>query len=86
MQEGAGVGLVVGHRYKVRLKPKEELVEVVGVDEHRFQECWLKNYIDGQVGVLHYYNVIDGAAYRVLWEDTFWYYRLEYLKVLGEVD
>ena len=78
--------LVEGKRYKVRLKTKEELVEVVGVDEHRFQECWLKNYIDGQVGVLHYYNVIDGAAYRVLWEDTFWYYRLEYLKVLGEVD
>ena len=52
MQEGAGVGLVVGHRYKVRLKPKEELVEVAGVDDHRFQECWLKNYIDGQVGVL----------------------------------
>ena len=61
MQEGAGVGLVVGHRYKVRLKPKEELVEVVGVDEHRFQESWLKNYIDGQVGVLYYGSVVDGC-------------------------
>ena len=78
--------LIVGHRYKVRLKPKEELVEVVGVDEHRFQECWLKNYIDGQVGVLYCGSVVDGAMHKVLWEDTFWYYKLEYLKVLGEVD
>ena len=57
----------------------------MGLDEHRFQEGWLKNYIDGRVGVLYCGSVVDGAVHKVLWEDTFWYYRLEYLKVLGQV-
>ena len=77
-------GLVAGRRYKVRLKPREELVCIV--DEQLFQEVWFKNYMDGQVGVLHYTPVThEDRAYEVLWEDTFWYYRLEWLKILGEV-
>ena len=76
--------LIEGKRYKVRLKPKEELVEVV--EEYRFQNSWFRNYMDGQVGVLYYDSAKDGDAYKVLWEDTFWHYKLEYLKVLGEVD
>ena len=84
MQEGEG--LIVGRRYKVRLKPREELV-VVGVEECHLQATWFNNYMDGQVGVLHYDPVSSegGRAYEVLWADTFWYYRLEWLKVLGEV-
>jgi len=83
MQEG--VGLVVGHRYKVRLKPREELVGVV--PEYRFQARWFRDYMDGQVGVLHYEGGRhEGCEYEVFWEDTFWYYKLEHLKILGEVD
>lgn len=80
-------GLVVGRKYKVRLKPLEELLEV-GVEECHLQATWLKNYMDGQVGVLHYDRVAataDDGAYKVIWADTYWHYRLEWLKVLGEV-
>ena len=83
MQEGVG-RLVGGRRYKVRLKPKEELVELVA--ERCFRERWFRDYMDGQVGVLHYDSEKPaGYEYWVLWEDTFWYYRPECLKVLGEV-
>lgn len=81
MQEGRLVG---GRKYKVRLKPKEELIEVVA--EHYFQEPWFKDYMDGQVGVLHYDSErVTGCEHKVLWEGAFWYYRLECLKILGEV-
>ena len=84
MQEGEE--LIVGHRYKVRLKPREELVELLGDEEHFFKEVWLKDYMDGQVGVLHYDPVTTtNRVYEVLWADTYWYYRLEWLKILGEV-
>ena len=83
MQEGEA--LIVGCRYKVRLKPLEELVEV-GVEECHLQAAWLKNYLDGQVGVLNYDPMTTtNRVYEVLWADTYWYYRLEWLKVLGEV-
>ena len=78
--------LVAGRRYKVRLKPKEELVEV-GVEECHLQATWLKDYMDSQVGVLHYDPATTtNRVYEVRWADTFWYYRLEWLKILGEVD
>lgn len=87
MQEGEG--LIVGRRYKVRLKPLEELVGVV--EECHLRATWFKDYMDGQVGVLHYGRVAaadddDYGAYKVIWADTYWHYRLEWLKVLGEVD
>ena len=78
--------LIEGKRYKVRLKPREELVKVVE-EEHFFRETWFKDYMDGQVGVLQCDSVATAdAVYEVLWEDTYWYYKLEWLKVLGEVD
>lgn len=78
--------LIVGRRYKVRLKPREELVEMLS--ERIFQEVWFNDYMDGQVGVLNYDHVAatsEDGAYEVFWEGTFWYYRLEWLKILGEV-
>lgn len=81
MSEGR---LVSGRKYKVRLKPKEELIEVVA--ERRFRERWFRDYMDGQVGVLHYDSEKPAShVYRVRWEGDFWYYRLGCLKVLGEV-
>ena len=76
--------LVEGKTYKVRLRPLEELEQEV--DTVRLGEVWFKDYVDGQVGVLHY----DGEkpesdTYMVRWEGDFWYYRLGYLKVLGEL-
>ena len=77
--------LVAGHRYKVRLKPKEELLEVV--EEDCFHSPWFRDYMDGQVGVLHYDSGEPNVSeYEVFWEDTFWHYKLEHLKILGEVD
>ena len=78
--------LIEGKRYKVRLKPKEELLEVV--EEDCFHSPWFRDYMDGQVGVLHYDEGESvGSVYKVFWEsDTFWHYKSEHLKVLGEVD
>lgn len=78
--------LIEGGKYKVRLKPKEELAEVV--PEYRFKARWFKDYMDGQVGVLCYDHVSPAdSEYEVLWEgeEHFWYYKLEHLKILGEL-
>lgn len=77
--------LVEGKTYKVRLRPLEELeqeVDTVG----RLGEVWFKDYVDGQVGVLHYgEEKPEWDTYMVRWEGDFWYYRLGCLKVLGEL-
>lgn len=76
--------LVEGKTYKVRLRPLEELEQEV--DTVILGEAWFKDYVDGQVGVLHYdVEKPEWDTYMVRWEGDFWYYRLDCLKVLGEL-
>lgn len=77
--------LVEGRKYKVRLKPLEELFST-GVLQRGTQDVpWIEPYLNGCVGVM----VFEGEeVVEVDWgdgEEILWCYGLDRLKILGEV-
>ena len=77
--------LVEGRKYKVRLKPLEELFST-GVLQRGTQDVpWIEPYLNGCVGVM----VFEGdEVVEVDWRDgerVLWCYGLDRLKILGEV-
>lgn len=77
--------LVVGKKYKVRLKPLEELLTTGGLQSGDQVVPWIEPYLNGCVGVM----VFEGdEVVEVDWRDgerVLWCYGLDRLKILGEV-
>lgn len=77
--------LVEGKTYKVRLRPLEDLLSggLLSVGEEHFH--WYSRCQDGCIGIMTF----DGEENQVVdWGTELgftWCYRLDYLKVLGEV-
>lgn len=85
MQEGSFGELVNGRTYKVRLRPLEELISNGLLTKDEKDWPWYSRCQDGCIGVM----VFDGEGFQVVdWGAELgflWGYRLDYLKVLGEV-
>lgn len=80
-----GFELVVGRKYKVRLKPLEELLSRGMLTEGELGDPWFMPYLSGDVGVMVFR---EGDTQLVDWGDgsaILWHYCLPQLKILGEV-
>ena len=77
--------LVVGKKYKVRLKPLEDLLSRGVLTESDLERPWFKLYLGGCVGTMVF---MDNDFQLVDWGDgnaVVWCYCLHQLKILGEV-
>lgn len=78
--------LVVGRKYKVRLKPLEDLLSRGVLTKSDMEKAWFKLYLGGSVGVMVFR---EADLQLVSWgwggKTISWCYCLYQLKILGEV-
>lgn len=76
--------LVVGRKYKVCLKPFEELLALGLVEGSDVKHTWYREYLGSDVGVFMHLDDCQGVV--VHWSDgSNYFYDLKELKILGEV-
>lgn len=78
--------LVVGKKYKVCLKPFDELLALGLVEGWQGDLDWYKDYLGRDVGLVTVSSREEWGSVRVCWSTgKRFLYRLEELKILGEV-
>lgn len=85
-ESACGFELVVGKTYKVCLKPFDELLALGLVEGFDEDAPWYKDYLDSDVGLVTMPSQGEWGSVKVLWSNgKKFLYRLEELKILGEV-
>ena len=80
------IELVVGKKYKVRLKPFEELVALGLAEGWDEEHTWYREYLGRDVGLVTVPSQEEWKSVKVHWSnDDRFFYDLRELKILGEV-
>ena len=78
--------LVEGRKYKVRLKPFEELLALGLVEGRGFNPIWYRDYLGSDVGCVTLPSQGEWESVPVHWSNgQIFFYDLKELKILGEV-